>query len=81
MSPSKFSPILAALLLLPAACGGGEPEADPAAIDNHLNQILAREEADREKLVAEARIREAVRESEMEQDAVNYSNNRANAAD
>lgn len=64
-----------------AACGGGDSEADPAAIDNHLNQIIVREEADREQRVADARVREAIRANEMEEEAANSSNEATNAAE
>ena len=67
----------AAALLAPAlslaACGPGDAESDPAAIDAHLNQAIAREEADRRQLVEKARAREAVRDGQMEQNAANYA--------
>ena len=66
------APLLLVLLSL-ASCGGGRTEGDPAAVDNVLNQAIAREEAERQRLVLEARAREAVRVREMEQNAQNYA--------
>jgi hypothetical protein len=64
-----------ALLLtgLAAACGRSEPEVDPAAVDSHLNQIIANEVTQRANLIDEARAREDVREQEMEERIDNYS--------
>ena len=73
----KPSPFAAAALLLSsllvAGCGRDEPEGDPAAIDAHLNAIVARDDAERARLVTEARAREAVRMREMEQNEQNYA--------
>ena len=56
-----------------AGCGS-EPRADPAAVDAHLNQIRAHEEAERQRLVAEARAREQVRMQETKERVENYTN-------
>jgi len=56
-----------------AGCGGDDENGQAAAVDNHLNQILAQEEQDRQNLIADARAREAVREREMEAKAANYA--------
>ena len=70
---SPFTIRIASLLLLAlASCGGGE-EADPAAIDAHLNQLIKDEAAERRRLVDEARVREAQRTREMEANVANYS--------
>ena len=67
----------AALLLAAAlgasACGRGEPTPDPAALDAHFNNMIAEEEAERRRLVEEARDREDVRENEMEEREKNYA--------
>ena len=68
---------VAAFALLLASCGSGEAEADPQAVDAHLNRIVERDEAERRRLVEEARTREDVREREMEQ----RSGNDGEAAD
>lgn len=76
MTDSPSPPGAAALLLLGlvlSGCGGSQPEADPAMVDQHINQILIREEAQHDNAVAAARAREAVREQEMEAKAANYS--------
>ena len=77
MARLRKTPVAAAALILPFAaggCGGGEPEPDNAAIDRTLNQIIANEQANRERLVEEARDREDIREREMEQREENYGN-------
>jgi len=56
-----------------AACGQSEPKPDPAVIDRHLNQLIAEEEAERRRLVEEARAREDVREQEMKQREADYT--------
>ena len=61
------------LALLAPACGSGEPEADPAALNATLNAIVARDEAERANMIAESRAREAARMREMEQNAQNYA--------
>jgi hypothetical protein len=74
MSPNRRQALAAAALLLAlgaAACGDQEPKADPAAVDKHLNKIIADEEAQKNRLVEEARDREDVRENEMEQRSEN----------
>jgi len=66
-----------AAVILPlalAACGERQPKPDNAAIDRHLNQMIVDEEAERRRLIEEARDREEVREREMEQREANYSN-------
>jgi hypothetical protein len=60
-----------------SACNDGEPQPDPAALDAHYNRIIADQEAERRKLIEEARDREDVRENEMDAREENY----ANAAD
>lgn len=72
MLPARIL-FLAAPALALASCGSGQPEADPAAVDSHLNQIVANEEAAKERLIEEARDREDVREREMEQREVNQA--------
>ena len=65
-----------AALILPlalVACGERQVQPDNAAIDRHLNQMIVEEEAERRRLIEEARDREEVREKEMEQRAANYS--------
>ena len=62
--------LLAALAV--SACGRGEPEPDPAALDAHFNNMIAEEEAERRRLIEAARGREDVRNKEMEQRADNY---------
>lgn len=47
-------------------CGRADEEADPAALDQAFNQIIANDQAERRRLVEEARDREEVREREME---------------
>ena len=54
-----------------AACGESEPKPDPAVIDQHLNQLIAQDEAERRRLVEDARAREDVREQEMKQREAN----------
>lgn len=64
------------LLTLPlAACGESEPKPDPAVIDQHLNEAIARDEAERRRLVEEARAREDVREEEMKEREANIAEN------
>ena len=85
--PGMFSRIgtsLAAALLATLAlsgCGPDDAEADPAALDSAFNQIIANDQAERRRLVEEARDREEVREREMEQRAAGYDDgNSAEAA-
>jgi len=59
--------LLAAIAL--SGCGADEDEADPAALDQTLNQIIVNDQMERRRLVEEARDREEVREREMEQRA------------
>ncbi|MDP8994858.1 MAG: hypothetical protein M3N07_07760 [Pseudomonadota bacterium] len=66
----RVAALLAPLAL--AACGSGEPEADPAALDQHFNEIIARDEANRAQAVTDARAREAQRMREMEAKVANY---------
>ncbi|HEX8654322.1 MAG TPA: hypothetical protein VF693_03755 [Allosphingosinicella sp.] len=64
-----------------SGCRGGEAEADPAALDQAFNQIIVNDQAERRRLVEEARDREEVREQEMEQRAAGYDDgNSAEAA-
>jgi hypothetical protein len=65
---------LLALSGLAIGCGEGTPEADPAAVDRHLNRIIAIDNAERANAVVEARAREDVREAAMEEKAANHSN-------
>lgn len=66
----------AGLLLAPlAACGESEPKPDPAIIDQHLNQLIAQDEAERRRLVEEARAREDVREAEIKERETNFVEN------
>jgi hypothetical protein len=75
-----LSAALAAGFLL-SGCGGDEAEADPAALDQAFNQIIANDQAERRRLVEEARDREDVRVREMEQRAGGYDDgNSAEAA-
>lgn len=66
-----LSAAIAAGFLL-SGCGGDEAEADPAALDQAFNQIISNDQAERRRLVEEARDREEVREREMEQRAAGY---------
>ena len=59
---------------LAIGCGEGTPRADPAAVDRHLNRIMAEDDAERANAVVEARAREELREEAMEEKAENYSN-------
>jgi hypothetical protein len=74
----------AALLSLLAlgACGEDEPKPDPAVLDEHFSNMIEAEEANKNRLVEEARDREDQRKQEMEQRAANYSagNNAAAAS-
>ena len=80
MPNPRLAALAAAALALPlAACGRSEPTPDPAVIDQHLNNMIAQEEADRRRRVEEARAREDVREREMEQREADYGD--ANAAE
>jgi hypothetical protein len=54
------------------ACSREEPEPDPRVLDQHLNYILAREEATYNEAVADARAREEIREREMTERINNY---------
>ncbi|MEA3016157.1 MAG: hypothetical protein QOI38_879 [Sphingomonadales bacterium] len=63
-----------------SGCGGEEAEADPAALDQAFNQIIANDQAERRRLVEEARDREEVREREMEQRAAGYDGGNSTAA-
>ena len=63
---------VAAAALCLAGCRDSEPEVDPAAVDAHLNGIIANEAKAREQLVEDARDREDVREEAMEQRAADY---------
>lgn len=66
------------ILALPlAACGKSEPKPDAAVIDQHLNRLIAQEEAEQRRLVEEARAREDVREAEMKQREDGYENGSA----
>lgn len=62
-----------------AACGEREPKPDAAVIDQHLNNMMAQEEAEQRRLVEEARQREDLREREMEQREANFSDGNAAA--
>ena len=74
MAPLFRSVSLAGLLLLGlAGCARDEENGQAAAVDSHLNQIIAQEERDRQNLIEEARAREAVREQEMEAKTANYA--------
>ena len=82
MKPPRagFSPVRAlkrsSLLLLAlglAACGEEPAAPNGAAIDAHLNAIIATEEATKANEVAESRAREDVREEEMENRVENYA--------
>lgn len=64
-----------ALALPLLACGESEPKPDPAVIDQHLNQLIAQDEAERRRLVEEARVREDVREEEMKEREANIAEN------
>lgn len=54
-------------------CGDDGPKPDPAAVDAHLNRLIADEERERQRLVAAARAREAVRMRDTESNAQNSS--------
>jgi low affinity Fe/Cu permease len=66
------SSLIAATLV--AGCGRSEPQADPAAIDATLNRLIAEDEAERNQLVVDARVREEAREREMADNEQNYAN-------
>jgi hypothetical protein len=63
-------PLLASVFM--TACGSREPKGDPAGIDATLNSLVARDEAERANLIAEARSREAERMRQSEDNAQNY---------
>jgi uncharacterized lipoprotein YmbA len=68
----------AALLLAvstAAGCSPGQPEPDPVALDRTLNNLIAAQDAERARLVEEARVREELREQEMDQRRNAYSGN------
>jgi hypothetical protein len=74
----------AALLSILAlgACGEDEAKPDPAVLDEHFSNMIEAEEANKNRLVEEARDREDVRKQEMEQRAADYSaGNEAGAAE
>jgi hypothetical protein len=77
--PKLRTAALAGLILaLPlAGCGQQEQKPDPEVIDQHLNRLIAQEEADRRRLVEEARVREDLREEEMEKRESNDGDNAA----
>ena len=68
----------ALMLLGLAACSRGDPEPDPVVLDQTFNNIIAEQEAQRARLVEEARIREAQRMREMEENATAYEAAAAN---
>jgi flagellar motility protein MotE (MotC chaperone) len=70
--PGAAALILAAALAA-SACGRGTPEPDPAALDAHFNNIIAEDEAQKARLIEEARDREDVRENEMDRREENYA--------
>jgi len=72
---ASFAGLILALPL--AACGETEPKPDPAVIDAHLNRLIADQEAERRRLVEEARAREDVREEEMAERESNFAENAA----
>jgi flagellar motility protein MotE (MotC chaperone) len=69
----KAAALLIAAALAATACGRGESEPDPAALDAHFNNMIAEEEAERRRLVEAARDREDIRENEMDQREENYA--------
>ena len=69
----RLAPLLIAAALAAPGCGRSEPAPDPAALDAHFNNMIAEEEAERRRLIEEARDREDVRENEMEQRERNYA--------
>ena len=73
MAPLRSATCAGLVLLALAGCGRDDENGQAAAVDNHLNQIIAQEEQDRQNLIAEARAREALREREMEAKAANYA--------
>lgn len=76
LKPSRAAALLfagTALISLASACGNDNSEPDNAVLDAHFNKIIADEEAERSRLVEEARDREDVREKEMEERSENYA--------
>lgn len=73
------TPMIALLLLASSACGS-DAEPDPAALDRTLDNLIADQEAQRARLVEEARLREDQRELEMQRRAANHSGNAAGNA-
>ena len=65
--------LLLAAAVVVSGCGRSEPEPDPAALDAHFNNIIAEDEAQKARLIEEARDREDVRENEMDQREENYA--------
>ncbi|HYJ30063.1 MAG TPA: hypothetical protein VEW25_06955 [Allosphingosinicella sp.] len=78
MPKLRFAALAGLIFALPlVACGDREQKPDPEVIDQHLNRLIAQEEAERRRLVEEARVREDVREEEMEQRESNAGDNAA----
>ena len=76
----RYAALASLALAIPlAACGEGDPKPDAAVIDQHLNNMMAQEEAEQRRLVEEARAREDVREVEMEQREADYDGGNAAA--
>lgn len=69
---------LSALALLVSSACGPDREPDPAALDRTLNNLIAEQEAERARLVEDARLREEQRAREVAERAANRS---ADAAD
>jgi hypothetical protein len=65
--------LLLVLVTFTGLFGGGEPEADPAAVDRHLDQIKEEQAAERANAIVAARAREEARERETEARAANYA--------
>jgi hypothetical protein len=72
--PAKtiFPVVLAAFAV---GCGPSQPEPDPVVLDRHFNNMIAAEEAERARLVEEARAREDVRAREMDERRANFIEN------
>jgi hypothetical protein len=77
LNPLRAASIVAvavAAAALPSACGSETVEPDNAALDAHFNRIIADDEAERRRLVEEARTREEVRAKEMEERRLDKAN-------
>lgn len=64
---------LTALALIASSGCGADREPDPAVLDRTLNNLIAEQEAERARLVEDARLREEQRAREVAERAANRS--------